>query len=171
MKQEKTLVFIMGFLFSVFSFANDQKKGMPKDMPIFRANLEFLEAAEKGHTENLKDAFSLGAELNTHNIGSKRTALILSAINGHESCLNFLLAQKGIDLEAKDYWGRSALLWACAKGSLSCVVSLLTAGANFYTKDQDKDDALTLARKLDTRDAKNIVEILKGVMKEDQERE
>ena len=56
------------------------------------------------------------------------TALNLSALNGHDQCLN-LLIKAGARLDLKDNWGDTALANAKDKNHPKCVALLEAANA------------------------------------------
>jgi len=59
----------------------------------------------------------------------KRTALHLSAAEGHDSVVSFLL-QNGAEAGFQDRWGGSALLDATRGNHLACVALLRDAGVS-----------------------------------------
>lgn len=67
---------------------------------------------------------------------SSKIPLWWAAINGHQAVLKRLL-EDGVDLEAKDKYGRTALSRAAREGYQKGVESLIESGANLDSKDMN----------------------------------
>ncbi|KAL7921747.1 hypothetical protein ACQKWADRAFT_113122, partial [Trichoderma austrokoningii] len=63
------------------------------------------------------------------------TDLIIASYYGHCAIVQLLL-KKGADIEAKDGWGRTPLLWAAENGHEATVQLLLEKGADIEAKDR-----------------------------------
>lgn len=62
------------------------------------------------------------------------TDLIVAAHLGHAALVTLLLAQ-GADIEAKDFYGRTSIIWASLNGHEAVVKLLLDKSADFEVKD------------------------------------
>jgi serine/threonine-protein phosphatase 6 regulatory ankyrin repeat subunit B len=69
--------------------------------------------------------------------GTKQeTPLIVAAKHNRLDIVDFLLTQPGLEIDAADADGRTALMVAAAVGALDVTASLLKAGANRHLKDR-----------------------------------
>lgn len=72
----------------------------------------------------ISDLIDLGAQINA----PETEALILAAMMGHYKVVEVLLVHKA-QIDAKDSWGKTALMWASYEGHYEIVKKLLTHGA------------------------------------------
>ena len=75
-----------------------------------------------------------------------RTALTLSAENGHDSLVRNLILQ-GVNVNYQDANGRSALHFAASSNHIQCGILLVEAGADVRLVDRDYHTPLDLASK------------------------
>ena len=84
--------------------------------------------------------------------------LISASRNGHKDVVSMLL-QAGAQVDAKDTYGWTALMWASSRNGYKDIVSmLLQAGAQVDAKDNDGWTALMLASR---NGYKDVVKVLK----------
>ena len=86
-------------------------------------------------------------------INPPRTALTLSAENGHDSLVRNLILQ-GVNVNYQDDSGRSALHFAASSNHIQCGILLVEAGADLRLMDRDSRTPLNLASK-ELKDAIN----------------
>ena len=79
-------------------------------------------------------------------INPPRTALTLSAENGHDSLVRNLILQ-GVNVNYQDDSGRSALHFAVSSNRIQCGILLVEAGADLRVVDRDSRTPLDLASK------------------------
>ena len=79
-------------------------------------------------------------------INPPRTALTLSAENGHDSLVSTLILQ-GANVNYQDAEGRSALHFAASSNHIQCGILLVEAGADLRLVDRDSRTPLDLASK------------------------
>ena len=79
-------------------------------------------------------------------INPPRTALTLSAENGHDSLVRILILQ-GVNVNYQDDSGRSALHFAASSNHIQCGILLVEAGADLRLVDRDSCTPLDLASK------------------------
>lgn len=95
-----------------------------------------LWAAGRGHVDIAKALINYGAKIN---VGDKVCRRKLQ-IKLYVSCVQYLVFNHIVNLTFNDFcssfllqYGTTALVWACRKGSVDIVDSLLKAGANVDT--------------------------------------
>ncbi len=119
--------------------------------------LQFIDAAEKGNINAVKDFLDAGVNINAQDdIVVGRTALREAAKNGHKEVVSLLLA-RGANVNVQDEYGNTALIWAATAGSKDIVKMLITHGADVNVQNENGDTALTLAAE---KGQKDIVELL-----------
>ena len=74
-------------------------------------------------------------------------AIHLASMKGHNDIL-VLLIEKGADVSAKGFNGRTPLLMTAVSGKVECLKTLLHHGAQINSTDDNNDTALTLAADL-----------------------
>ena len=87
-----------------------------------------------------------GADVNSPRPDYLDTALIEASYKGYKDVVKLLLAQPGIQLDAINIDGRTALMAAAEKGHLEIVEMLLKAGAKISITDKRGETATSLAR-------------------------
>ena len=81
------------------------------------------------------------SKLSKKELGDK---LVTALENGHKDVVQWLL-DAGADVNAKDTWGRTALMKASLNGHKDIVQLLIEAGADVNVKDNDGRTALMCA--------------------------
>jgi ankyrin repeat protein len=87
-----------------------------------------------------------GADVNSPQRESGHTALIWASFNGYKNMVKLLLAQPGIQLDAIDIDGQTALMAAAEKGHAEIAEMLLQAGAKVSITDKRGETATALAQ-------------------------
>ena len=106
-----------------------------------RVPTPFLLSAMGGQLAIMKALANAGADM--HAVDSEnRTALLLSAMEGRRSCVEFLVKSGGVDVNSHDSRRRTALMEAASMSQTSCVEFLVTCGANVNAQDRDGRTAL-----------------------------
>ena len=83
-----------------------------------------------------------GVDINSRDIGGPGTPLRAAAYNGHEAVVR-LLIERGVEINAKDDAGRTALMFAARKGH-EAVVRLLTERGDVEINAKDKEGKIVL---------------------------
>ena len=97
-------------------------------------NKLLLQAAEKGHLEQVKTLVKKGADVNAKDQNGQ-TALMAAAGRGHLEMVK-LLIDKGADVNASDENGRTALMEAAMSGQLQIVEILNDKGPDVNAKNK-----------------------------------
>ena len=87
-----------------------------------------------------------GADVNSPQRDYGHTALFWASFNGHKNIAKLLLAQPGIQLNAINIDGDTALMAAAEKGHLEIVEMLLKAGAKVSITNKRGETAASLAQ-------------------------
>lgn len=103
---------------------------------------DFINAVQEGNAEAVKLFLDAGMSPDAEEDG--RTALIEAARRGH-SDLALTLIDAGADVNAKDSYGVSALMFATITGSEEVITKLLEKNADVNARDQDGRTALVEA--------------------------
>ena len=114
-----------------------------------KSNLHLAEVADKnallqhyvrlGDIRNAQQLLSLGADIND------QAPLLIAAHHNKIAMLNYLSQCAGIDLNARDHLGRTALLLACSNNHTEMALALIAAGLDLDCVDDDGDSALLYA--------------------------
>lgn len=105
-----------------------------------------ISAAKNGLDDLVKLALCCGANQEARDRDeNKTTALMRAAGKGCGGPALMALITRGVDLDARDQFGRTALMWAAYEGRPEAVRVLLSAGANSHLKDNREQTALMLA--------------------------
>jgi hypothetical protein len=108
------------------------------------ANAAFMGEPQKA-LEFSRALLAAGVDPNATNRYS--TPLTSAAYRGNRDVVALLLAQPGINIDAQDVDGFTALTWAVGHGSLDIVDLLVQAGANPNIKNRFGESATTLAER------------------------
>ena len=100
---------------------------VPLSSCVQDTDLELIEAARNGQTEEVQALLEAGADVNAIS-DADGMALILAAARGHTEIVRMLL-EAGADVNAKTSNGNTALLRAAARGHAGIVELLRKAGA------------------------------------------
>ena len=79
-----------------------------------------------GKLEEVREALQAGADPNTTGGKCDSSCLFVALQNNHMEVADLLLLQPGIQVNAKNRYGQSALHFACAKGNVASVKKLLS---------------------------------------------
>lgn len=113
--------------------------GARKNLNAQNANRDtpLLFACARGHAGAAAMLIKAGASVDFFNDG-KMTPLIAAASSGQHACLELLL-RNGADktIDAEDEWGRRALHFAAAMGTVESVKLLLDTGADVFARDRN----------------------------------
>jgi len=101
-----------------------------------------------GSAETVRMLLEAGAEIDRRSDGKRETALMTSALySGGDSVDKLrLLLDKGANINATTTTGKTALMYAAARGDNGNVSVLLARGANKEARDNDGKRALTHAQ-------------------------
>ncbi|KAJ9466220.1 26S proteasome non-ATPase regulatory subunit 10 [Diplonema papillatum] len=102
------------------------------------------QAAARGNTERMKEYIE-NKGLLTEPDEFKLTLLHHAVHGGQAEVVDLLIAAGGVNLDAADNDGRTALSVACDKGFIDIVAALLKAGADGSVKDTFKRSCLHMA--------------------------
>ena len=84
---------------------------------------ELWEICRQGNLEELRTALQAGADPNSR--GLDDTCLMVAVRAKREEVVDLLLAQPGIESNAKDETNRTAMHWACSSGTVDILSKLL----------------------------------------------
>ena len=113
----------------------------PEEVAVLNSNL--LVAAEEGNAVAVKEALDAGADVNVKGDREFR-ALHLAVKNGHTEVVKLLLDTEGIEVDAVNSVGVTALMLA-ARGNLELTRLLLQHNANINAKTENGNTARTYA--------------------------
>lgn len=107
-------------------------------------------AAQRGALSIVKNLVSAGADLFHVQLGGEHeqgnTALHYAAERAQNSAVIGYLLEQGLDIDAVNEAGQSALMHAARRGNLENIQILLKAGANPHLNDKNGDTALGFAK-------------------------
>jgi hypothetical protein len=109
------------------------------------ASTEFREQAMHGSIERCVECLTAGADANSREANSGRTALMKAAFWGHIHMMPLLLLELKVDLDVQDSQGETALHDAARFGHASVVDALTKAGANQAIKNNNGQTAKDVA--------------------------
>lgn len=119
-------------------------------LPVFsvaqtgsNANVQLLQAAEKGDSASVAELLKKGASVNTTTF-DEVTPLMLSAQNGHLGVIRLLL-NNNAEIDKQDYAGMTALHLATLNRQGKAAEELILAGADMEKKDENKATPLLYA--------------------------
>ena len=100
-------------------------------------------AVSSGHLDIARILIDNGASVKTLT-KENNSILMLSVLSENNELTKFLLT-RSIDIDAKDFAGETALMLAAATGQEAMVKSLIQAGADMLTRNQDDQNAYQIA--------------------------
>lgn len=109
------------------------------------ASTEFREQAMHGSLERCVECIAAGADANSREANSGRTALMKACFWGHIHMMPLLLLELKVDLDVQDSAGETALHDAARFGHGGVVGALLKAGANKAIKNNNGQTAFDVA--------------------------
>ena len=101
---------------------------------------QLIAAAGAGDVDEIKRLIDAGANPSAADARG-RSAVLLSAINGHDEAADTLL-RRGANVDTADADGKSALMWASDEGHVPVAKLLLKRGANIDARDKYGQTAL-----------------------------
>ncbi|XP_077430658.1 B-cell lymphoma 3 protein isoform X3 [Vanacampus margaritifer] len=108
-----------------------------------------------GHRDLVSMLLGAGADVNTTDIKSGQSSLILAVESNNTEMVRFLI-ESGCDVNRPSYSSNTALHSACARGQADVVRVLLKSGADSSLKNYHNDTPVMLAKN------KKIADILRG---------
>lgn len=122
------------FIFTVFLLLLQVGCAFAAAQEIFNA-ADFFQAVEENELAEVSRQLTLpGADVNA--VIDEQTALMVAVLNDDADLVSWLLEQEGIDMDAMDAAGYTALMNAAMKGHETIVNLLLAAGANTEGAEQ-----------------------------------
>ena len=118
-------------------------------------NQKLFDAVCKNNINGMKEAISLGADVNLKN-NEWDTALMYTAYWGRTDIAR-LLIEHGADVNAVDKYGNTALMWACEYGHIEIVQLLLEYGVDVNGQDKYGNTALIKACEYGHTDIANLL--------------
>ncbi|MGL4394264.1 MAG: ankyrin repeat domain-containing protein [Brevinema sp.] len=107
---------------------------------IVTGNSALSAAIGAGQVEIVELLLKKGVDIN-HSVNSRRyygiTPLMLAVDEGNIEIVEMLLEQKGININASDSEGKSALVYAYIRGKFEIIKLLIDAGANTHLSDEE----------------------------------
>ncbi|MDA3870304.1 MAG: ankyrin repeat domain-containing protein [Gammaproteobacteria bacterium] len=94
-------------------------------------------------------------------LNNNLTALMLAASNGHVQTMETLLKEK-INIDAKDKFGNTALIKSVENGRKDVVIMLLENGANHSIRNNNFENALSIAEKTGQSEVQTLLKNHKG---------
>lgn len=105
--------------------------------PAQAVNMDlYFQSALEGDFNSVRDALDNGVDPNSKD-ENNRTALMLSAYNGHEAIVRLLIEKKA-DVNLVDEANRNALMFAASGPFNATVSTLLEAGADINNVDKEE---------------------------------
>ena len=101
-------------------------------------------ASQRGYIDIVNLLLKEGADVNAQ-MHDKRTALMLATADSHSSELTRVLLQAGAEINHKDIYGYTPLIYTSALGYIEIVKVLLEKGASVNAKNRDRMSALMFA--------------------------
>merc|ERR1712098_183825 len=117
-----------------------ENKDVEVDVVDEHGNTALHFASEKANEAICRDLLEKGANVNAHDIHGE-TPLMKSIYMNTKKCFDVILKQKGVDVDAGDEDGNTALHSAAKEGNKAMCRDLLENGANFNTKNNVRQTA------------------------------
>ena len=101
-------------------------------------NNQLWEKCESGRVEEVRQALAAGADPNARGGHSNNTCLLEATMLNHDRVVELLLSTPGIQVNAMNGFYRTALQFACGKGSLAVIAKILSSpGVQPNEKDSE----------------------------------
>lgn len=130
-------------------------EGADLNLELF-SETPLLKAIKGKHSEVIKALLEAGADVNAITKSGK-SALDVAVTWEEPSVLEVLLAHTGINVNAADSGGNTALMTAAKAGKLTALKMLLAAGADASIKNKRGQTALGLARSCNRAEAAELL--------------
>lgn len=98
------------------------------------ALMAWFEAARVGDVATLESMLQEGMWTEAKSPLDGMTALMISASEGQLAAVALLAGESNVD--ERDEWGNTALIWAAAVGRMDCFEALARAGASLLAKNK-----------------------------------
>ena len=136
-----TLIFMLLFTVACSPSAKKEQQSSTEaesvKTPAQVVNMDlYFQSALEGDIKTIRDALDNGVDPDSKD-ENNRSALMLSAYNGHEAIVRLLIEQKA-DVNLVDVANRTALMFAASGPFNATVTALLDAGANINTVDKEE---------------------------------
>lgn len=136
-RRDSVLMLWMKFVHGLESAGADTQSIMP---PEFAAEFSKLDDILASWRQAIRILLEVWPEQASIPDFKGQTPLMLAADHGDAELVTLLLANKGCDVNAQDYLGRTALHAAVTGRSAQCVAAVLGAGPNPYKVTEDEQN-------------------------------
>ncbi len=121
-----------------------------------------FKAVERNDTTAIKVYLKNGADINlVKQKGWAKVNLLITAVNKNHLETAKILIQNNVNINWKDGFNTTALMYAANIGNIKMVRFLLDSGADIKHKDDNGNDALSTAK---SKKHKDVVKLLKNHM-------
>ena len=121
-----------------------EQPGIDVNAKSNNGNTALIGASHNGHIDIVARLLEEGADVNA-NEDTVYMALMDASMEGHTEIVEMLLEQPGIDVNAKNLYGQTALYWASNNGHPKIVARLLEKGADVTMRYYEGDTVLIRA--------------------------
>lgn len=128
------------------------KSGAEFNTTAIDGSTPLLTAVQKGKDEAVELFLAKGADINPKDIETQRTMLHFAAIHGYGNIAG-LLIENGIDIHARDQYGRTALDYAEKHGNKKVAGSIYAAGGKSGAKEKNFGHSRYLSESLSKGEA------------------
>lgn len=160
------LSFIISYNYSIFSMYDDDSstENENSDVEMLQEYNNFFDAISNSNIESVKKLLEQGADINGDICAERQMSpykaslypLMLSIEMQNPEIFKLLLNSKA-DINVRDYYGKTALMYAAYYGNSEIFDLLVKAGININEECSQKETALMSACEIGN---KNIIEIL-----------
>ena len=111
-----------------------------------------------GRVEEVREALAAGADPNTRGGPFNYTCLMAAARRNHSGVVELLLSTQGIQVNAKDEHGSTALHWACGFGSLASL-ALIVKSPGVQLNERDNEGWTPIMRAIQSRQTRSVLQM------------